>query len=100
MVYVLHAPHSGASNDDREAFYTTLSEAFSDRTKMDTKVVHMDANTVPGEWRTDRSHLVGPHGIPFAKKGLSEDDNDFHFDYFCWNHKPCVGHTWFSGSGV
>ena len=36
-VYVAHAPHSGASDDDRQAFYTTFSEALSDRNEMDTK---------------------------------------------------------------
>ena len=59
-----HAPHSGTSADDREAFYTTSSEALSDRDE-DTKVVLMDANTGPGEWRVGRSHLIGPHGIPY-----------------------------------
>ena len=35
-VYVAHAPHSGASDDDRQAFYPDFSEAFSDRNEMDT----------------------------------------------------------------
>ena len=68
-VYVVHAPHSGASDEDRQAFYTAFSEALSDRNEMDTRVVLIDANTGPGEWRNGRPHIVGPHGIPFAKKG-------------------------------
>ena len=47
-VYVAHAPHSDAPADDRMDFYTTFSEALSDRNEMDTKVVLMDANTGPG----------------------------------------------------
>ena len=75
-VYVAHAPPSGASSDDREAFfYTTSWEALSDSNEMDTKVVLMDGNTGPGEWRDSRSHLIGPHGISFFKKGLDKDDN-------------------------
>ena len=66
-------------------FYTDFSEAFSDRNEMDTRVALIDANTGPGEWRDGRSHIVGPHGIPFAKKGLDKDDNHFRFNYFCWN---------------
>ena len=94
-VYVAHAPHSGASVDDRQALYTDLSEAFSDQNEMDTRVVLMDANTGPGEWRDGRSHIVGPNGIPFAKKGWDNDDNHFQFNYFCWNSNLCAGHTWF-----
>ena len=81
-VYVAHAQHSDASPEDREDFYTTFSEALSDRNEMDTKVVLMDANTGPGEWRAGRSHIVGPHSIPYAKKDLDKDDNDFQFNYF------------------
>ena len=69
-VYVAHAPHSDAPADDREDFYTTFSEALSDRNEMDTKVVLMDANTGPGESRKGRPHLIGAHGIPHAKKHL------------------------------
>ena len=93
-VYVAHAPHSGALAEDRLDFYTTFSEALSDRNEMDTKVVLMDANTGPGEWRAGRSHIVGPHSIPYAKKNLDTDDNHFQFNYFCWSHNLCVGHTW------
>ena len=94
-VYVAHAPHSGAFGDDRQAFYTDFSEAFSDQNEMDTRVVFIGANTGPGEWRDGRSHIVGPHGIPFAKKGLDKDDNHLQLNYFCWNNNLCVGHTWF-----
>ena len=90
-----HAPRSDASPDDREDFYTTFSEALSDRNEMDTKVVLMDANTGPGEWRKGRSHFIRPHEIPYAKKDLDKDPNHFQFNYFCWNHNLCVGHTWF-----
>ena len=90
-----HAPHSGASDDDRQAFYTDFSEALSDRNEMDTRDVLMDANTGPGEWRDGRSHIVGPHGTSFAKKGLDKDDNHFQFNYFCWNNDLGVGYTWF-----
>ena len=76
-VYVAHAPHSRASAEDRLDFYTTFSEALSDRSEMDTKVVLMDANTGPGEWRAGRSHIVGPHSTPYAKKDLDTDDNHF-----------------------
>ena len=69
-VYVAHAPHSDADPNDRIDFYTTFSEALSDHNEMDTKVVLMDANTGPGEWRAGRSHIVGPHSIPYAKKNL------------------------------
>ena len=68
-VYVAHAPHSKASDEDRQAFYTAFSEAVSDRNEMDTRVVLMDANTGPGEWRDGRPHIVGSHGTPFATKG-------------------------------
>ena len=54
-VYVAHAPHSDASPEDREEFYTTFSEALSDHNEMDTKIVLIDANTGPGEWRHGRS---------------------------------------------
>ena len=37
-VYVAHAPHSGASDDDRQAFYTDFSEAFSERFRVDLGV--------------------------------------------------------------
>ena len=94
-VYVAHAPHSGASAEDRLDFYTTFSEALSDHNEMDTKVVLMDANTRPGEWRAGRSHIVGAPSIPYAKKDLDTDGNHFQFNYFCWNHNLCVGHTWF-----
>ena len=94
-VYVAHAPHSDASPADREDFYTTFSAALSDRNEMDTRIVLMDANTGPGEWRHGRSHIVGPHGIPYAKKDLDKDDNHFQFNHFCWSHNLCVGHTWF-----
>ena len=50
---------------------------------MDTKVVLMDANTGPGEWRHGRSHIIGPHGIPYAKKDLAKDANHFQFNHFC-----------------
>ena len=60
-VYVAHAPHSGASDDDRQVFYTDFSEALSDHNEMDTRVVLIDANTGPGEWRDGRAHIVGPH---------------------------------------
>ena len=33
-VYVAHAPHSDASSEDREDFYTTFSEALSDRNEI------------------------------------------------------------------
>ena len=95
-VYVAHAPHSDASPEDREDFYTTFSEALSDHNEMDTKVVLMDANTGPDEWRAGRSHIVGPHSTPYAKKDLETDDKDVQLNYFCWNHNLCVGHTWFS----
>ena len=94
-VYVAHAPHSDASPDEREDFYTTFSAALSDRNETDTRIVLMDANTGPGEWRHGRSHIVGPHGIPYAKKDLDKDDNHFQFNHFCWSHNLCVGHTWF-----
>ena len=81
-VYVAHAPHAGASDDDRQAFYTDFSEALSDRNEMDTRVVLIDKNTGLGEWRDGRSHIVGPHGIPFAKKGSNKDDNHFQFNHF------------------
>ena len=93
-VYVAHAPDSDADPNDRIDFSTTFSEALSDRNEMDTKVVLMDANTGPGEWRKGRSHLIGPHCIPYAKKNLDKGDNHFQFNYFCWNHNLCVGHTW------
>ena len=80
-VYVAHAPHSKASAADREAFYDAFSEALADRNEMDTKVVLIDANTGPGEWRAGRSHIIGPHGIPFTKKDLDKDDNHFHLDF-------------------
>ena len=76
-VYVAHAPHSGAPDEDRQAFYTDFSEALSDRNEMDTRVVLIDANTGPGEWRDGRSRIVGAHGMPFSKKGLDKDDNHF-----------------------
>ena len=93
-VYVAHAPHSDASSDDREDFYTTFSEALSDRNEMDTKVVLMDANTGPGEWRKGRSHLIGPHSIPYAKKDLDTDPNHFQLNYSSYEHNLCIGHTW------
>ena len=83
-VSVAHAPHSGASDDDRQAFYTASSEALSDRNDMDTRVVLIDANTGPDEWRDGHAHIVGPHSIPFAKKGLDKDDNHCQFNYICW----------------
>ena len=94
-VYVAHAPHSGASAEDRLDFYTTFSEALADHNEMDTKIVLIDANTGPGEWRHGRSHIIGPHGIPYAKKDLDKDNNHFQFNYFCYNHNLCVGSTWF-----
>ena len=94
-VYVAHAPHSGASPEDREAFYTTFTSVITDRNEMDTKVVLIDANTGPDQWRTGRSHIVGPHSIPYNKKDLDKDDNHFQFNYFCYIHNLCVGSTWF-----
>ena len=82
-VYVAHAPHSDASPEDREDFYTTFSEALSDRNEMDTKVVLMDANMGRGEWRDGRSHLIGPHGISFAEKGLGKNAKHPQLNYFC-----------------
>ena len=79
-----HASYSGATRSDREAFYATFSGGLSDDNEMDTKVVLLDAKAGPGEWRTDRSHLVGPHGFPSAKKGLDTDDIHSRFNYFCW----------------
>ena len=92
-VYVAHTPHSKATDEERQTFYTDFSEALSDRNEMDTRVVLIDANTGPGEWRDGRSYIVGPHGIPFAQKGLKKDDNHSQFNYFCWINNLCVGHT-------
>ena len=72
-----HAPQPRTSDDDRQAFYTDFSEAFSDRNEMDTRVVLIDANTGPGEWRDGRSNIVGPHGIPLAKKGSNKMSTTF-----------------------
>ncbi len=71
-VHVTHAPHSKASKEDREDFYTTCSEVMSDSKEMDTRVVLMDANTGPDDWRTGRSHIVGPHSILFCQKGVGQ----------------------------
>ena len=56
-VYVAHAPHSKASDEDRQAFYTDFSEALSDRNEMDTRVVLIDANTGPAENASQRTAL-------------------------------------------
>ena len=60
-VYVGHAPHSRAPSEDSEAFYTSFSEALSEGNEMDTKVVLIDANTGPSNWRDGRSHIIGPY---------------------------------------
>ena len=64
-VYVGHAPHSRAPSEDSEAFYTSFSEALSEGNEMDTKVVLIDANTGPSNWRDGRSHITGPYGLPY-----------------------------------
>ena len=62
-VYVAHAPHSKATKEDQDAFYDAFTTVMADRNEMDTKVVLMDANTGPDQWRTGRSHIVGPHSL-------------------------------------
>ena len=58
VVYVAHAPHSGASWHDWEALYTAFSEALSDRSRMGIKVLLIDTNTGPSERRTGRPDLI------------------------------------------
>ena len=94
-VHLGHAPHSRAPSEDSEAFYTSFSEALSEGNEMDTKVVLIDANKGPGEWRTGREHIVGPHGIPYAEKDVDNDPNYWWFHAFCHNRDMCVGSTWF-----
>ncbi len=71
-VVVAHATTAVDTEEARENFYTSLSEACSTCNEMATKVVLIDANAGPGGARQHREHIIGPHGIPYPRHMVND----------------------------
>ena len=91
-----YAPHNGHTVEDRQLFFTSLSENTRIRNKHSSTFVCGDLNAQLGQLCVGEEASIGPYVYrkPICKRGGATSNRELLMEY-CIEHSLCIANTFF-----